>query len=67
MKPHTACGILSNMDEREPRTDDSEESEESTRPAIEPDTLVRQARSHNLTVYAVAAVAVAILLGQCWS
>ena len=55
------------MDEREPRTDDSEGSEESTRPAIEPDTLVRQARSHNLTAYVMIALAVALLLGRCWS
>jgi len=37
------------MDEREPGIDDAGESEKSTRPAIELDTLTRQARSHNLT------------------
>ena len=62
-----ACGILSDMDEREPRSDDSEESEEPTRPAMDLDTLGRQARSHNLTAYVMIALAVALLLGRCWS
>ena len=55
------------MDEREPRTDDSEESEEPTRPAMDLDTLGHQARSHNLTAYVMIALAVALLLGRCWS
>ena len=55
------------MDEPEPRTEDSEESEEPTRPAMELDTLGRQSRGHNLTAYVMIALAVALLLGRCWS
>ena len=55
------------MDEPEPRTDDSEDSEEPTEPAREYHTLAAQARNWNLILYAIFAIVVALIFGRCWA